>query len=313
MKKILLSIIIILSTLFSFSNDNVEDILNQDYTPNYNHLQKPEMYSRFTTSQEEIEQYQKEYARLYYNKTSNVINISSLFDIAKYNGLIFDNKQDRIDFISEILYRSQVFQDDNVSEISSNFIIRFTGSNTYLTIFTKEENDNAKFKYTNFYISGSMNDNENREAYERAEEIASSIDENLSDEEKAREVANLIRKTNKYIRIKPKYKNDLNNNAYGSLIQNYSKCQGFSTAYQIIMRKLNIPTYTIVGDNGNGGHAWNLVYINNKWSYIDLTPEIDKDNEIPKVLFMRPQNAKQFENYTVDDVFKNIKTDNPEK
>lgn len=63
--------------------------------------------------------------------------------------------------------------------------------------------------------------------------------------------------------------------AYGALINNKSVCSGYAKAFQLVMRKLNIPTYYISGDitkDGDvGPHAWNMVKLENELYNVDLT------------------------------------------
>ena len=60
------------------------------------------------------------------------------------------------------------------------------------------------------------------------------------------------------------YKSDI---AYGPLIQGYGICGGYTDAMELILEKLKVKGYKISSDN----HIWNAVYINDKWSHLDLT------------------------------------------
>ena len=39
----------------------------------------------------------------------------------------------------------------------------------------------------------------------------------------------------------------------------------------LCMKVLNIPCKSITGGTTNGGHAWNQVYVDGTWYYIDVT------------------------------------------
>lgn len=62
-------------------------------------------------------------------------------------------------------------------------------------------------------------------------------------------------------------------NAYGPLVEGYAVCSGYSDALAIFLDKLGIKNYKISNEvaNGEEGHVWNYVLIDNKWYHIDLT------------------------------------------
>ena len=41
-----------------------------------------------------------------------------------------------------------------------------------------------------------------------------------------------------------------------------------------MMRSQGIPTQMIIGDTDRGYHAWNKIYINNRWLLVDVTNKI---------------------------------------
>ena len=58
--------------------------------------------------------------------------------------------------------------------------------------------------------------------------------------------------------------------AYGALILGKAVCVGYAKTFQIIMNKLGIPTYYIVGLT-NEKHAWNMVEFEDGFYNVDLT------------------------------------------
>lgn len=60
------------------------------------------------------------------------------------------------------------------------------------------------------------------------------------------------------------YKSDL---AYGSLIEGYALCGGYTDAMALFLEHYNILNYKVISDN----HVWNAVYYNNNWYHLDLT------------------------------------------
>lgn len=55
--------------------------------------------------------------------------------------------------------------------------------------------------------------------------------------------------------------------AYGTLLQGYSLCGGYTDSMAIILNDMGIVNYKISSDD----HIWNAVKINNTWYHLDLT------------------------------------------
>ena len=65
-------------------------------------------------------------------------------------------------------------------------------------------------------------------------------------------------------------------NAYGALVENVAVCDGYAYAYKCIMDRLGIECRTITGTATNGmeanvGHAWNIVKLDGKYTFVDCT------------------------------------------
>lgn len=65
--------------------------------------------------------------------------------------------------------------------------------------------------------------------------------------------------------------NGLYGTAYGCLVQGNAICQGYSEAFQYIMKRLGIECGVCRGDTTRGRHAWNYVNLNEKYYWIDVT------------------------------------------
>ncbi|KAF0225531.1 MAG: transglutaminase domain-containing protein [Erysipelotrichaceae bacterium] len=75
--------------------------------------------------------------------------------------------------------------------------------------------------------------------------------------------------------------------AYGLFIQHKAVCSGYSKAFVGVAREMNIPVLTVSSTKMN--HAWNLVYVNDAWLYIDVTfddPVPDKANHVVDTYFL---------------------------
>ena len=59
--------------------------------------------------------------------------------------------------------------------------------------------------------------------------------------------------------------------AYGAIVDGKAVCDGYSRAFQYAMYKLGIQCQTVTGTSNGGGHAWNLIRVDGKYYYMDLT------------------------------------------
>ena len=91
----------------------------------------------------------------------------------------------------------------------------------------------------------------------------------MSNEDKIKEAHNYIINNSKYDKDRSdnnivKYKSDT---AYGSLLEGYSLCGGYTDAMELFLEDMGIKSYKISSEN----HVWNAVYLNNAWYHLDLT------------------------------------------
>ena len=57
------------------------------------------------------------------------------------------------------------------------------------------------------------------------------------------------------------------NNAYGPLFQGYAICGGYTDLMELFLERLDVKSYKVSSDS----HVWNAIYLNNRWSHLDLT------------------------------------------
>lgn len=58
---------------------------------------------------------------------------------------------------------------------------------------------------------------------------------------------------------------------YGTLINKKAICGGYSSTFQLLVSSLNIKSIKVVGTSDGVAHAWNMVNIDGKWKYVDVT------------------------------------------
>jgi len=74
-----------------------------------------------------------------------------------------------------------------------------------------------------------------------------------------------------YYSLKRGYVPSVSHTAKGALLKKVAVCDGYSRAFQMVMRKLKIPCRFVTGSSGSVGHAWNMVKLSGKWYHIDVT------------------------------------------
>lgn len=59
--------------------------------------------------------------------------------------------------------------------------------------------------------------------------------------------------------------------AYGVFVNHTAVCEGYAQAMKILLSSAGIKSLYITGQANGGSHAWNMVDIGGKWSYLDAT------------------------------------------
>ena len=79
--------------------------------------------------------------------------------------------------------------------------------------------------------------------------------------------------------------NDSDQDMYGALVLKRALCAGYAESFSYLLNKIGIKSEVISGESINGdgenvAHAWNLVYIDNKPYYFDVTWDDDSSGVI---------------------------------
>lgn len=94
-------------------------------------------------------------------------------------------------------------------------------------------------------------------------EILKDVNPSWSDLEKALYFNDYLASNCEYDTTYSKY------SAYDALVDNKAVCQGYSLAYVELLSRVGIPCKVVSSDSLD--HAWNVVYINNHYYYVDVT------------------------------------------
>ncbi len=98
--------------------------------------------------------------------------------------------------------------------------------------------------------------------------IVALTDEAMSDIQKALTVHDYICSLAIYPNLNYGDK-DIYHSAYGFVKDRNIVCAGYTLMYSAVMKELNIPCRYVISDSMS--HAWNAIYIDNKWYNVDLT------------------------------------------
>ncbi len=59
--------------------------------------------------------------------------------------------------------------------------------------------------------------------------------------------------------------------SYGALVNGVAVCEGYSKAFQILLKRMGIACIPVTGYSKGVGHLWNMVNIDGNWYHIDIT------------------------------------------
>ncbi|MBE6562381.1 MAG: hypothetical protein E7660_01445 [Ruminococcaceae bacterium] len=100
---------------------------------------------------------------------------------------------------------------------------------------------------------------------------------------------------------------DLDQTAYGALVEKKAVCAGYSRAYQLLLTSLGIPAWTVTGSSYIPGttetalHAWNIVFLDGEWYYTDITWDDQGDTtELIFYSYFNVTSEQLFEDHTPD-------------
>jgi len=60
-------------------------------------------------------------------------------------------------------------------------------------------------------------------------------------------------------------------NAYGAIVDRKAVCEGYAEAYQILLQRVGIQSYIVGGTSKGERHKWNIVRLDGKYYYTDVT------------------------------------------
>lgn len=115
----------------------------------------------------------------------------------------------------------------------------------------------------------------------------SGLNKNMNDFEKAKAVHDYLVAHTVYSASEP---SDFS--YYGVLLNHKGACEGYAAAYQMLLKRLGIPTVVVAGTvtGYTDSHAWNMVELNHKWYHVDVTwddPIPDRGDNVRYTYFLQ--------------------------
>ena len=132
-----------------------------------------------------------------------------------------------------------------------------------------------------------------------------------NDYDKAYYFAQWLAENNKY-QFESDEDNIIENNMYGAMVKGLSQCSGFAQSFAILCQRVGIPSYSVTGntkeknrpDGYSGEHQWNVVKLNDNWSYVDVTGMVA--NGRPYYFYYFDRSKEEFVDYYVSEFFNDI-------
>ena len=170
------------------------------------------------------------------------------------------------------------------------------GDNPLIVYFNKTKMEMEESgRSRRIFFTGVCSKNEaekiSRTLDETADTIVSSLKLSKTDEyTKLIGIYEFMQKSIKYDRdelqanAKGVSKNPFSHNAYGALINKLAVCDGFSSAFVLLAKKLGFECMLVVGKSKYSTatfipHAWNIVKVKNRYYHMDSTWDTRKYNE----------------------------------
>ena len=188
------------------------------------------------------------------------------------------------------------------SHFETNFTIEYQGSTADIKQILSRATEEATKRDT--YIAGHLGNREIEYEYRRMdatiqvkqdyltnleqEKVVDSIVESLIATVQPEEMTDFekVKFVNDYIVKNTVYSEDSvasSHSAYAVAYEGKGVCQGYALFAQKLMQALGLESMYVVGEVYTGGHAWNLVKVDDEWYHLDTTwndPVPDRGNGI---------------------------------
>lgn len=216
------------------------------------------------------------------------------------------------DFSVDKEISKEIFKETGNPEDGYTLFMFASGGGNFLA---KDLNNNPEYKdgsYKGIWHASACGYGDKTERYnqtvEKLDKVLKELDlDGKSDYEKCKEIMWWIAKNVKYdthyngspeIPAKTKHPHDMT----GAVLDGYCVCDGYAGVFYYMANAAGLPVLYDDGKFYSGGHAWNLVKIDGKYYYIDLTGatgNFDKDGNV-NIEFLLGSDTYTMQKYTSD-------------
>lgn len=238
-----------------------EDIINNAYA-------KDDSYEFVQLTDNFYPENQQDILNIYYTIINSGVETATFYCPSSYENCISDvidiaSQKETISAINHMVHPFNQFQNELITNYNSLGEITIQLEHAY-------------------------SDNDIKLIEDKMEQIIQDIwNDNMSIEEKIKQAHDYIINYNTYdtARRDNHISNYQSDTAYGTLLQGYGICSGYTDAMALFLEKLKIKNYKITSDT----HIWNGLYLNNEWLHLDLTwddPILDGANLLSHDYFL---------------------------
>lgn len=311
--------------VIEYDDSNINEVL---YPDAINDIEKPELSDAIITTPEAVDKYTKKFAYKYETLKDN--DDSSIYvedlanemlddpDVTITKEMVEKKPELKKHMIKNVHRYLEVYKDDVEYEMNNNHINYDEKSGKYYIPQDEElrekeveyyANDGSDIKYK---VYRTPNKKQLNETKKKADEIVrKNIKSDMTDEDKIYTLADYLIKHTTYD-IGGKKDSVVENNEYGALIKNATKCDGIARAYTMLLRRSNVPSLTVYGFVGDTNHAWNVVKVGDKWKIVDLTGSMTrykknlKNNKIESKYYLKTADQLKTHQTVKNSIYRSI-------
>ena len=239
----------------------------------------------------------------FYDQENNMFHVSRILKEALKDSKVnlSNDFDDKMDFISSLFLISPYYSQGRMEPyIYANY---WFDEETFKIVPRYQIEENTKTYLTK---------EEEKQVENQIQVLVDYANENYeSDYDKAYYFAQWLAE-NKDYQFDSSPDNIIENNMYGALVKGLSQCSGFAQSFAILCQRVGIASYSVTGNTKekirpegySGEHQWNVIKLDDSWSYVDVTGMVA--NGKPYYFYYFDRSKKEFTDYYVSGFFNDI-------
>ena len=201
------------------------------------------------------------------------------------------------------------------TEYMNDVMLKVIYQNPYIIGFNNARYDGNTMKLEITYNddASTIHQKQLAVASEASNIVKTVIKKDMSDEEKVMALWNWLEKHTSYDDEAIEYAKNNNFkdikgyedsfNSYGIICRKKGVCQSYAYCFKILLSLCNIKCITLTGYiDKTLPHAWNAVFINGEWRWIDVTNNM-KNSGIPYILYQTSSKYAEEHGYVLDELY----------